>query len=250
MYYSRYIFGMSVGPRINLVGKKVGKLTVLAPAGQRGRNCDYFWLCQCECGNTKVVRGAMLQRSQYPIRSCGCLRNKLVDHTGKRFGKLTVTSFAGYHPSHYKIALWNCLCDCGKTVVIMASNLTRGNSTSCGCSRLLDMQGEGNKRQIIRRYRRTSEKAGRPWLLSDSDAVELFKSNCHYCGTPPSCKRDVSGPIAYWFNGIDRIDNRLGYIQGNVVACCKDCNFAKGSRSYDSFIEWARRLGRHLLERS
>jgi hypothetical protein len=35
---------------------------------------------------------------------------------------------------------------------------------------------------------------------------------------------------------LDRKDNSLGYIPGNVVGCCTRCNYAKGDRY--SYIEW------------
>jgi hypothetical protein len=56
----------------DLVGKKFGKLTVLA----RKPNVEHHteWLCQCECGNQKVFNGGNLRAGQ--TTSCGCLRNK------------------------------------------------------------------------------------------------------------------------------------------------------------------------------
>lgn len=51
--------------------------------------------------------------------------------TGKRFFRLIVTEFAGRTKSG-KI-LWKCLCDCGESKAITASNLITGHSQSCGC---------------------------------------------------------------------------------------------------------------------
>lgn len=56
---------------------------------------------------------------------------KLIDLTGKRFGKLTVTRrhkiYNGYRPQ------WDCLCDCGSSVVVDGLNLRNGSTQSCGC---------------------------------------------------------------------------------------------------------------------
>lgn len=56
---------------------------------------------------------------------------KKIDLTGKKFGKLTAVSQVGINKSGN--ALWLCKCDCGGETVAINSNLTRGNSTSCGC---------------------------------------------------------------------------------------------------------------------
>jgi hypothetical protein len=54
-----------------------------------------------------------------------------LDLTGNRFGRLVVQSFAGLKS---RTALWNCLCDCGISVVVRSGNLRR-NTRSCGCLR-------------------------------------------------------------------------------------------------------------------
>lgn len=54
----------------------------------------------------------------------------LVDLTGKRFGRLTVIH---KDKSRNGRTYWLCLCDCGETVSVIASNLKRGLSKSCGC---------------------------------------------------------------------------------------------------------------------
>jgi len=58
---------------------------------------------------------------------------KFIDLTGQRFGQLTVLSLAG--KNNNKKTLWNCVCDCGKKIVVRGNNLKSGNTQSCGCSR-------------------------------------------------------------------------------------------------------------------
>lgn len=60
---------------IDLIGKKFGKLVVLSYVGVN-QNKKRTWLCECECGNTKVVRGNDLQTGN--TQSCGCIHSNQV----------------------------------------------------------------------------------------------------------------------------------------------------------------------------
>ncbi len=53
------------------------------------------------------------------------------DLTGQRFGMITVLSF-NKNDEKGHTTKWNCLCDCGKSKVINANSLKRGNTKSCG----------------------------------------------------------------------------------------------------------------------
>lgn len=53
-----------------------------------------------------------------------------IDLTGKRFGRLIVTGFAGLKR---KAATWFCSCDCGGISTVISNNLRRGITRSCGC---------------------------------------------------------------------------------------------------------------------
>lgn len=59
--------------------------------------------------------------------------NRFKDLTNIRFGKLLAISPVRkpYNKKYY----WECICDCGKKTIVLSSNLTRQNSTSCGCAR-------------------------------------------------------------------------------------------------------------------
>lgn len=84
--------------------------------------------------------------------------------TGKRFGMLTVICRAENKFGHTN---WHCLCDCGNEKDILAINLTRGLTKSCGCyhnkdfgeRRLIDLTGKkfGNLTVIERAENRGKE---------------------------------------------------------------------------------------------
>ena len=59
-----------------------------------------------------------------------------------------------------------------------------------------------------------------------------------------STKRKVTDEIL-WFNGIDRIDSKIGYIDGNVVTCCKHCNFAKDALTQKEFKDLIFKIYNH-----
>lgn len=55
--------------RIDLTGKVFGRLTALEFSHSDDKE-RYYWLCKCECGNTKVINSASLRRGA--SKSCGC----------------------------------------------------------------------------------------------------------------------------------------------------------------------------------
>jgi len=59
------------------------------------------------------------------------------DLTGKRFGKLVALYEVDNHISKNgnRRTTWHCKCDCGNETDVMALNLTRNHTTSCGCAR-------------------------------------------------------------------------------------------------------------------
>jgi hypothetical protein len=95
--------------------------------------------------------------------------------------------------------------------------------------------------------------------LSFDNFMILCKQDCHYCGAAPRLVNPyaksfeifmtwktaiANGYTKEWFdrqfvyvNGIDKkipTDNYLDL--SNLLPCCTDCNFAKGTFTYDEFI--------------
>ena len=44
------------------------------------------------------------------------------------------------------------------------------------------------------------------------------------------------------FNGLDRINNDLGYKISNIVSCCGVCNIMKKRLTVEQFIDQARKI--------
>src|SRR6516164_6497947 len=125
---------------IDLVGKRFGCWAVLAMHPERthysGSVSGLLWLCHCDCGTERAVRGDQLRAGE--SKSCGCSRReprprRITDISGKRFGRWSVLAL---HPERFRGrgAMWACVCDCGTEGVVSGQHLRRGESTSCGCA--------------------------------------------------------------------------------------------------------------------
>jgi hypothetical protein len=54
----------------DLTGERFGKLTVICKGSKKFKNQGIYWLCKCDCGIEKEIRGSSLIRGDY--KSCGC----------------------------------------------------------------------------------------------------------------------------------------------------------------------------------
>lgn len=122
--------------RLELAGKRYGRLTVLRLAENR-KDQRRTWICQCDCGNICEVTTHDLQSGH--TTSCGCYaqegkRLRYRDLTGKTFGWLTV--LYPLEGRDYKgSVMWHCRCKCGKECDYSEDALMHGNNVSCGCYR-------------------------------------------------------------------------------------------------------------------
>ena len=59
--------------RLSLIGRRFGRLTVLAYAGDSyiGKDNNSRWVCKCDCGNEAIIGGNKLKNGH--TKSCGCL---------------------------------------------------------------------------------------------------------------------------------------------------------------------------------
>ena len=101
---------------------------------------------------------------------------------------------------------------------------------------------------LVTQYRRQAKERHLDWALTGEDLDALFAGDCHWCGEPPAntWKRPrTNGEFRY--NGIDRVDNLLGYVPGNVVSCCVVCNSMKREFPKAVFLDRVARIARRWL---
>jgi hypothetical protein len=168
----------------------------------------------------------------YPIG-----RNDIINETGHRYGKLLVIKQATLPHKHN--ASWECLCNCGNTVIVAGANLRNGNTKSCGCLTGKLPKGEASFRCLVLQYKNNAKKRNLKFQLSNNQLKQLFCRPCFYCNSPPITT--ISGNRtngSFTYNGIDRIDNNKGYTIDNCISCCKICNRAKGDMDQVKFLVW------------
>jgi len=191
----------------------------------------------------------------------------MIDLAGKIFGSFLVLSegerrlYKGQPIRRH----WTCLCNkCGNTKDIFQGSLLYGKSVSCGCWRS-EYTRDKNKRnrdsklergysglnKIYKTYIKHAKNRNLEFNLS-LDAFKIITSeNCYYCDEKPkqisrintnhSSAKNIEH-TTYVYNGIDRVNNTDGYIDGNCVPCCGMCNRAKRNYPINDFINWINKV--------
>jgi len=212
--------------------------------------------------------GLLIGRSECSVRKKIYelkLSPKNLIRLGDVFGRLTVIGKDESSLPGNPYYLVKCSCD-GKIVSVRGSALREIATVSCGCfknEKRFKKDGVSSWNQIITGYKHGAEQRGHIFSLTIENFIEIATQNCHYCGSAPSRKYNKyvkkdgtpnlrSGKLAYnkeaidraWivYNGLDRIDNKNGYVKDNVVSCCTICNYAKHTLSYEEFMSYLERL--------
>jgi hypothetical protein len=186
---------------------------------------------------------------------------KYLDRTGMIYGRLKVILQKGKDKKG--LYLWECLCDCGNTKIVVGSNLSSGKSKSCGCLKEEFLAKGGNQFRLYKNRqnamlkvqyshlkRRNNKMIGN--IMVFEQFVILSKSKCKYCGLEHSkeikdrTNEKIKGKLLsneiLLINGIDRKDSSIGYTKENTVSCCKNCSFAKNTMSESDFYLWVKRI--------
>ena len=88
-------------------------------------------------------------------------------------------------------------------------------------------------------YLRRAMKKDLDFALTKDQFIKIVNDNCYYCDKEKSENHK---------NGIDRKDNKIGYIIDNCVTCCGQCNYMKGSLTEDEFINTCKRVSEYNLK--
>lgn len=167
------------------------------------------------------------------------LREKWLNKTVNR---LTINNIRYVTCYRKSTAIAICLCICGKTTEVILSTIIKNSTTSCGCwntekQQLLPTVAALNalfsSRKADAKIRQLT------WTLTKEEYAIITQLNCYYCNKIPSNEYGSNMYNGnYKYSGVDRVNNLIGYESNNCVACCKECNSAKGMMTTTEFLQW------------
>jgi hypothetical protein len=89
-------------------------------------------------------------------------------------------------------------------------------------------------------YIRGAVKRSYEMLLTYEEFCGLIVQPCNYCGHH---KKEEA-------NGIDRMDNKIGYTIGNCVPCCEWCNVMKSDYGVEEFLARCSRIAENMSKKN
>jgi hypothetical protein len=99
-----------------------------------GRRLRRKVLCKCQCIKCGTIKYILKYKILHSNVKCEiCRRNYIDSFIGKKYNNLTIISFS--HKDTYNILHYNCICDCGNYITVQLSELLKGSTKSCGCSK-------------------------------------------------------------------------------------------------------------------
>lgn len=151
-------------------------------------------------------------------------------------GAYTVTEWLG----EGRLAV-KCACGIEKTILVTSFRNTNLQILNCGCGIGRDLE----IKLLYKKYKKGARARGHEFSLTYEIFKRLISQSCSYCNSPPNSyfkltKISKFAPAIY--NGIDRVNNSVGYIESNVVTACGMCNRAKGKMKIEEFLIWINRI--------
>lgn len=114
-------------------------------------------------------------------------------------------------------------------------------------------KGQSGMNRLYNKYKYKALARGLEFKLTKKLFRQLTSSDCFYCGEKPSQiivenNKTEEGieHSKYIYNGLDRLDNDVGYTALNVVPCCRVHNEWKRAMSYKTFVELVHKTSNFL----
>lgn len=208
---------------------------------------SYSELKSCEL--VGKVFGVSGNKIQDVLKSNNVNISKLIDITGQKYGKLLCIERMPVGFLHPKKGCWKFLCDCGNICYhLHGCQVISRRIVSCGChsKESCRFQYKGYERISGAYWNRCKKGAVRrdlPFSITLEYAWNILVEQDFKCSlTDIPLQID---PHLYYKNGIkqtasiDRINNDLGYIEGNIQWVHKDINWMKQDFTQEEFIQYA-----------
>jgi len=235
----------------SIVGKKYGTLLVLDDfmlykLKNKRDGFNYYTVvkCLCDCGAEKYIFRNNLF-NEYP--SCGCLSNTSVNLENQRFGMLTVIR---QEDSRRGKKSWYCKCDCGGDKICSTKSLRVNNVNSCGCmhykKRNFHKNWKGTE-HISHTFFTAVKKGAKIRNIEFNITIEYVEKlfleqnmKCALSDIELIFSKVSKNKFGVGNASLDRIDNTIGYVEGNCQWVHKTINIMKNKLPQNEFINFCK----------
>lgn len=180
------------------------------------------------------------------------LKTKTEDtYIGKKFGRLVPLRLDSKIGSHL---VFDCLCDCGKTIKVRGYSLKTKNTNSCGCT----SRKRGKDHPCFKGYEgltssvwssliKGAKERNLEFSITMQQAWELFEKQGKRCALTgevivmTQTRKNMSKRTA----SLDRIDSSKGYTIDNIQWIHKRLNFMKQDMDQTEFIELCKKVANY-----
>lgn len=177
---------------------------------------------------------------------------------GLKFNQLTVIEETNERTSS-RGKIYLCQCDCGTLKKVAMTKLKNGTK-SCGCLKAKNIVPKFGKdhrhwdgyedisKSFFSRIKASAEQRNHKFELTIEDLWDIYLSQDKKCALTGSVLempihiRDLRNKSDQRLASLDRIDNELGYIKGNVRWICKRLNYMKHVLSEEEFLGWVKEI--------
>lgn len=101
------------------------------------------------------------------------------------------------------------------------------------------------EKYIYKNYKYSAKHRGIEFKLTKQELLQYIHEPCYLCGRTDFNELKIANST-YKYNGLDRIDNSIGYQIGNIAPCCAICNKAKSTLSLTEFVSWINLVKQHI----
>jgi hypothetical protein len=187
----------------------------------------------------------LYNKLKYPLIPLGMFKDS-------RWEVLENDRYKSFGTQSHRACLVRCTCPEKTGAIRTYGELRCGRSPSCGC-----ISRERSIETVWKQLHNALSRRGWDFHLTVAQLRDVVKLPCSYCGKEPSnvfrlkykvdgkYRRGVDPSMEIRWSGLDRVDSMLGYIYGNVVPCCGECNGMKSNLSLNEFYALIERIRSH-----
>lgn len=214
-----------------MIGRKFGRLTVIAKGEKVPYSRQATWICQCSCGNvTSAIVGSRLRNGT--TKSCGCIHREELKERKTTHGMAKTRLNNIWHGMKQRCYNPNtkCYCNYGGRGIVVCNEwlhdfsafrdwaLESGYADNLSIDRV-DVNGN-------------YEPSNCRWATSSEQRVNQRSSLKRSTSKIKPVYQLYNGlPIATW-KSITEASNITGICRANIIACCK------GRRKYAGGYQW------------